>query len=53
MGRFVLKTKDGEIINTIPAETLDEAAELFAKIKSLTTEALLEIYNVEIFNDKK
>jgi hypothetical protein len=49
MERFALKTKSGEIINTIPAKTLDEAAELFAKIKSLTTQALLEIYNVDIF----
>jgi hypothetical protein len=49
MKKFALKTKDGEIINTISAKTLDEAAELFAKIKILTTEALLEIYNVDIF----
>ena len=49
MKRFALKTKDGETINTIPAKTLNDASELFAKIKRLTTEALLEIYDVDIF----
>ena len=49
MERFALKTKDGEVINTVPAKTLAESIELFAKIKDLTTEVLLEIYNVDIF----
>lgn len=49
MKRFALKTKCGEIINTIPAKSLIEATELFAKIKSLKIETLLEIYIVDIF----
>lgn len=49
MERFALKTKNGETINTIPAKNLIEAAELFAKIKNLTIEALLKIYNVDFF----
>ncbi len=49
MTRFALKTKNGETINTIPASTLDEATEFFAKIKSLNTKTLLEIYYVDIF----
>jgi hypothetical protein len=49
MKKFALKTKDGETINTVSAKTLIEAAELFAKIKNLKTEALLEIYDVDIF----
>jgi hypothetical protein len=49
MGIFALKTKDGEVINTTSANCSVEAAELFAKIKSLKTETLLEIYNVDIF----
>jgi hypothetical protein len=53
MYRYTLNTKDGEAINMISAVDLAAAEEFFAKIKSLSIEDLLKIYNVDIFNDKK
>ena len=49
MKRFALKTKNGEIINTIPAEDSFSAAELFAKLKQISVTDLLKIYYVDIF----
>lgn len=53
MKRYALKTKDGEVINTINAENPEIAADLFAKIKSLKTQDLLKIYDVGVFNGVK
>jgi len=47
MKKYNLKTKGGEVINKIDAESNIDAAELFAKIKNLSVKSLLEIYNVE------
>ena len=49
MKRYALKTKKGEVINTVIANDLEEAVELFAEIKKLSTEDLLNIYSVDIF----
>ena len=49
MERYALKTKDGETINSIKAKNLIEAYGLFAKIKKITSEQLLEIFEVDIF----
>lgn len=49
MKRYALKTKTGEIINTISANDLEQAIELFAEIKKLPKEDLLNIYLVDIF----
>jgi hypothetical protein len=49
MKRFALKTKQGEVINTISAENQTMAAELFANIKKLSVDDLLNIYDVDIF----
>jgi hypothetical protein len=49
MIKFALTTKDGEVINTISAQDLTEAANNFAILKKIKTEALLEIYNVKVF----
>lgn len=53
MCRYTLNTKDGETINITSAPNSIEAEKFFAKIKSLSVEDLLKIFNVEIFNDKK
>lgn len=49
MKRFALKTTNGEVINTIPAEDSFSAAEMFAKIKNISVTDLLNIYKVDIF----
>jgi hypothetical protein len=49
MKRYALKTKDGEIINTINAVSLEDAIDLFSKIKKLPKKELLDIFLVEIF----
>lgn len=49
MIRFALTTKDGEVINTIPAKDLDEAVKFFSILKRITPESLLNIYNVTQF----
>ena len=47
MGDYALKTKDGEVINTIQATCIEEAEEILAKMKQLTIEELTKIYIVE------
>jgi hypothetical protein len=49
MKRYALKTKTGETINTIKAVDAEHATELFAEIKKLSKEDLLDIYLVDIF----
>jgi hypothetical protein len=49
MNRYALKTKTGEVINTIKAMSVEQAAELFAEIKKINKEEILNIYLVEIF----
>ncbi len=49
MKRYALKTKTGEVINTITASDLEQAVELFAEIKKISGEDLLNIYLVDIF----
>ena len=52
MERYALKTKGGETINSIKANSLNEACELFAKLKKITIEDLNKIFMVELFNIK-
>jgi hypothetical protein len=49
MKRYALKTKTGEVINTINALDKDQAVELFAEIKKISKEDILNIYLVDIF----
>jgi hypothetical protein len=49
MKRYALKIKTGEVINTVIASDLEEAVELFAEIKKLPIQELLNIYLVDIF----
>jgi hypothetical protein len=46
MKKYNLVLKDGEIINTIPADDLTSAISIFSTKKQLYPEQLLEIYNV-------
>jgi hypothetical protein len=47
MERYSLKTKKGEVIKTISAVDKEQAVELFAEIKKIPKEDLLNIYLVE------
>jgi hypothetical protein len=47
MKTFVLKTKDGEVINLTNSIDFSEAITYFSKIKKLSKEELLKIYKVE------
>jgi len=49
MIKYALKNKNSEVINTTSANDLNEAIDNFAKIKKLTTEQLVEIFEVDIF----
>lgn len=49
MKRYALKIKTGEVINTINAVDKDQAIDLFAEIKKISKEDLLDIYLVDIF----
>ena len=49
MKRYALKTKTGEVINTISAVDAEHAAELFAEIKKIDKADLLNIYLIDIF----
>lgn len=49
MKRYALKTKTGEVVNTINAVDAEHAAELFAQIKKMDRKDLLDIYLVDIF----
>jgi len=46
MKKYHLVLKDGETVNTIPAEDLTSAISIFSTKKQLYPEQLLEIYNV-------
>lgn len=47
MRYYVLKTKDGEVINKVPSSDKESAKKIFALSKNLTVEALSKIYLVE------
>jgi len=49
MIKYALKHKNGEVINTTSANSLEEAAENFANLKLITSKQLLEIFDVDIF----
>lgn len=49
MIKYALKHKNGEVINTTSANDLTEAAKNFAKLKRITPNQLLEIFEVAIF----
>lgn len=46
MKEYQLSLKKGEAFNTIKAHSLKEAISYFSKVKMLTPESLLDIYNV-------
>lgn len=50
MTTYALKHKNGEVIRTILAFNLSEASEKFAKLKLITSEQLLKIFDVVVFN---
>ncbi len=47
MRQYVLKTKDGDVINRTTQICLSDAIEYFSKIKIMTKKELLKIYTVE------
>jgi len=47
MKTFELKMKNGEAINKIAASNVDEATEMFAEIKQLSTDSLLELFLID------
>jgi hypothetical protein len=48
MNRYALKNREGEIISYTKTENIFEASKIFASIKNLNVESLLEIFIVEI-----
>ena len=46
MKTFLLKTKNGETINRVNSIDFDEALVYFSKVKKLTKNKLLEIYQI-------
>jgi hypothetical protein len=46
--KFILKTKNGEILSTTKAENAYEAIDYFAKVKKLSVSDLLSIFDVEV-----
>lgn len=44
--KYLLLTKQNEVINRIEASNLEEAIELFSKLKKLSIDKLLTIYQV-------
>ena len=48
MKKFYLKTKNGEVINSIEAFDIDDAIRFFAVVKNISEQNLLEIYVVSI-----
>lgn len=49
MKKFALMTKTGEVVNTTSADDTLNAAKNFAELKKITVEALLSIFDVELF----
>lgn len=47
MKKFNLRVSDGEVINSVITYTLEDAIEIFALTKNLTTEQLLKIFIVD------
>jgi hypothetical protein len=52
MNIYELKTKNGETINKVNAVSIDEATEIFARIKNLTIDSLLELFVINKMNNK-
>ncbi len=50
MRNYELKSKCGEVINKTNANSVSEAVEVFAKIKNLTIDSLLNIFDVVLVN---
>jgi hypothetical protein len=46
MKKFYLKNNQGEVINKIKANTLEQAIRTFSEIKKISKQQLLEIYDV-------
>ena len=47
MKKYNLKVSDGEVINTVITYTIEDAIEIFALTKNITTEQLTRIFIVE------
>jgi hypothetical protein len=52
MKKYNLKIKDGEIINTVSATSIDEAVEYFAEIKRMNNSDLLNLFIVDEYKIK-
>lgn len=48
MVRFILKTKGGEVINKVYANSYEEANYIFAQVKQLPINELLRLFNVGV-----
>jgi hypothetical protein len=44
---YVLKNKSGEIINKIKVTSMEEAIQYFSRIKNLSVDDLLNLFNIE------
>lgn len=47
MKTFYLKSRDGEVINKVDAESKEDAIKLLSEIKGLPVKAMLQIYKVD------
>jgi hypothetical protein len=47
MKKFLLKSKDGEVIHSILKPTKDEAVTYFSHLKGIPEKALVKIYKIE------
>jgi hypothetical protein len=52
MGRYILKTKNGEVINHTTQINKEDSIEYFSKVKDLPIKVLLKIYKVEEDEDR-
>ena len=48
MVKFLLKTKGGEVINKVYANTIDDAENIFASVKQLPIDDLIRLFNIEV-----
>lgn len=51
MKKYLLKIKNGEIINTIKSTSLENAINYFKTIKKLNENDLKDIFHVELENE--
>ena len=52
MKKYILKSKDGDVINITMQNDKKDAIEFFSKIKLITEKQLLDIYKVEQYENR-